>query len=149
VRPRRVSVSRVRTRGLGAFARMPGTATGAIAARALTYWVRDPRYAAAVVMVPLLPVLAWFVGGDRGGGVMLAVGPVTAYLLGWALSADVAYDSTAFWTHVAAPVRGLQDRRGRVLAALVVGIPVSLALTLVSIVITGRWAAAVPVAGLS
>lgn len=148
-RPRRVSTSRVRTRGTGAFALLPATPTGAIAARALTYWVRDPRYAAAVVIVPLLPVLAWFAGGDRGGGLMLAVGPVTAYLLGWAISADIAYDSTAFWTHVAAPVRGLDDRAGRVVAAVVVGVPTTLVMTVASLALAGRWDTALPVVALA
>ena len=75
---------------------------------------RDIRITGSVLVVPLLPVLFAFLGND---GLLLAAGPVAAYLMGWAISTDVAYDHTAFWTHLAAPVRGVQDRLGRVVAA--------------------------------
>lgn len=139
--------SSARTAGLGPFGWLPGTPTGAVAARALTYWVRDPRYSAGVVVVPLMPFVLWFATG--GSDVMLLVGPLTAYLIGWVISADLAYDHTAFWLHVASPLRGRQDRAGRVLASLVVGLPTSLVLALVSLALTGRWDAAVPVIGVT
>jgi ABC-2 type transport system permease protein len=139
--------TRTRARGLGLFGRLPATPTGAIAARCLTYWTRDSRYAISVAIVPLMPVMLWF--GFRSGAAMLALGPVIAYMMGWTISADVAYDSTAFWMHVAAPVRGRVDRTGRVLAAGVLGLPVVVVMTLLSLVITGRWDAAAPVLGWS
>ena len=39
-----------------------------------------------------------------GGSALLFLGPTAAFLLGWGISADVAYDGSAFWTHLAAPV---------------------------------------------
>lgn len=144
-------VARNRPSGLGAFGRLPvgGTgAAGAVAARSLTYWVRDPRYAAAVVLVPLLPFLMWFIGGLHGGW-MLAVGPVAGFLMAWTVSADVSYDGTAFWTHLAAPVRGRDDRMGRVVAALIIGVPTTLTMAVISLAVSGRWQAALPVLALS
>lgn len=147
VRPPGAGHSVVRSVGLGLLGRLPATPTGAVAARCLTYWIRDPRYAAAVAVVPLMPVLIWFMSG--GGSGMLAVGPVVAFLMGWSISADVAYDSSAFWTHVAAPVSGRVDRAGRAWAGAVLGVPATVVLTLVSLAIAGRWDVTVPVLAMS
>ena len=50
--------SRKSYRGLGWFDRHARTAaTGAVAARSLTYWFRDARYWVSLVMVPIVPVL--------------------------------------------------------------------------------------------
>ncbi len=129
--------------GLGFFARVPATPTGAVLARCLTYWLRDSRYAAAAAVVPLQVILLWFLSG--GNAALLAAGPVVAFVMGWLVSSDVAYDHTAFWTHVAAPIGGRVDRAGRALAGLVVGTPVVLATAALSLVVTGRWDAALPV----
>ncbi|QGQ20088.1 hypothetical protein GC089_13815 [Cellulomonas sp. JZ18] len=123
----------VKARGLGWFARFPATPAGAIAARAATYWVRDPRYAMAVAIVPVVPLVMVVSGA---GDVVLAAGPLTGMLVGWSVSADVAYDGTAFWTHVAAPVRGAVDRRGRVVVAGVLGVLATVVVT----VGTAAWA---------
>lgn len=136
-----------RSEGLGFFARFPATPTGAVAARSLTYWLRDPRYAAAVAVVPVMVLLLWFVG--RGGGLLLGAGVVVAFVMGWSLSADISYDDTAFWTHVAAPVDGRVDRAGRALAGMVVGGAVVLATDLLVLGVSGRWDATVPVLGMS
>lgn len=120
-------------RGLGWFGRLPATPLGAVTARCLTYWARDPRYALAVAVVPVLAIVLYFVGG--GGGVVLLIGPIAAYLMGWGISADVAYDGSAFWTHVAAPLRGAADRLGRVIAAAVIAVPAVAVLTVGSAVV--------------
>jgi len=134
-----------RSAGLGFFGRLPATPTGAVAARCLTYWFRDARYAAAVAVVPVLVLLLWFLG--RGSDSLLVAGPLVAFVMGWSLSADVSYDHTAFWTHVAAPVDGRVDRTGRAVAGLVVGSAAVLVVTVISLAVTGRWDAAVPVLG--
>lgn len=136
-----------RSAGLGFFGRMPATPTGAVAARCLTYWVRDSRYAAAVAVVPVLVLLLWFLG--RGGDALLGAGVLVAFVMGWSLSADVAYDDTAFWTHVAAPVDGRVDRAGRAIAGLLVGGVVVLATDVLVLGVSGRWDATLPVLGMS
>jgi ABC-2 type transport system permease protein len=139
--------TRSRTHGLGFFGWLPPTPTGAVAARCLTYWTRDSRYAISVAIVPLMPVMLWFT--FHGGAAMLALGPVVAYMMAWIISADIAYDSTAFWMHVGAPIRGRTDRTGRVWATGMLGLPVVLVMTVLSLALTGRWDATVPVLGLA
>ncbi|QGN57032.1 hypothetical protein [Nostocoides sp. HKS02] len=101
-------------RGLGLFARLPGTPMGAIAARAGTYWMRDPRFNFPAVMTILLPTGLLVPGLVSGSQLALLAMPVSsAYLIGWGQHNDVGYDSTAFWMHVAAGVDGVSDRLGR------------------------------------
>ncbi len=123
------SGEQARARGLGWFGRFPATPTGAVAARAATYWVRDPRYAMAAAIVPVLPLLLAISAPD--GALVLVAGPAAALTLGWTISADVAYDGTAFWTHVASPLRGAADRWGRVVVAG------SLGLLVVAVMVVG------------
>jgi ABC-2 type transport system permease protein len=136
-----------RSAGLGFFDRLPATPVGAVAARCLTSWVRDSRYAAAVAVVPLQIILLWFL--DGGNQILLAAAPVVAFVMGWVVSSDVAYDGTAFWTHVAAPVDGRVDRWGRAVAGLVVGGIVVVATLLISLAITGLWDRLLPMAAMS
>ncbi|CEA08544.1 hypothetical protein BN1051_01898 [Arthrobacter saudimassiliensis] len=115
-----------RTAGrLGFFDRFPATPAGAVAARALTYWFRDPRYGASLLMVPLLAVVLVAAGGNSGPGMLLVLGPLVGFLLGISLAADVAFDNTAFALHLAAGVRGRDDRAGRVLAAATFSVPLT------------------------
>lgn len=102
--------------GLGLFARLPGTPMGAIAARAGTYWLRDPRFNMPAVMTILLPAGLLIPGIGSGSKLALLAMPLaSAYLIGWGQHNDVGYDSTAFWMHVASGVDGVSDRLGRLL----------------------------------
>lgn len=132
-----------RSTGLGFFGRLPATPTGAVAARCLTYWVRDARYAGAVAVVPVMVLLLWFLG--RGGTSLLWASLLVAFVMGWSLSTDVSSDYTAFWTHVAAPVDGRADRAGRALAGLLVGGAAVLVTDVVVLAGSGRWGATLPV----
>jgi ABC-2 type transport system permease protein len=109
----------------GWFRRMPATPAGAIAARSFIYWVRDPRYRVVFGILPLLPILtmlAFFIGGVPvriGAFVPLAL---MVLVLAWStIHNDVAYDSTAVWSHVVAQTRGLHDRLGRIWPVLFFG----------------------------
>lgn len=112
-------------RGLGWFDRLPQNATGAVAARSLTYWFRDARYWVSIVMVPLAPVIVLVAFGIVGVPMQL-LGlipvPLMCLFLGWTLHNDTAYDSTAIWLHVASGVRGTADRFGRLVPVLVLGV---------------------------
>lgn len=119
--------TKTREHGLGLFGRLPGTPLGAVVARCLTYWARDPRYAMAVLLVPVVPVVFALV--DPSGRMVLAAAPLSGFLMGWAISADVAYDGTAYWMHVAAPLRGTTDRWGRAIAAGALAVVVVLLLS--------------------
>ncbi|WP_166846147.1 hypothetical protein [Isoptericola sp. BMS4] len=138
-------------RGLGWFSRLPATPTGAVAARCATYWVRDPRYAASIAIVPLLPVVLGVVGvtGEVGGGLLLLAAPLVAWVLGFGISNDVGYDNTAFALHVATGVPGRADRWGRALPVLVAGLPLVAAFALVGCGVADRWDALPAMLGVS
>jgi ABC-2 type transport system permease protein len=135
----RGSTSRSRARGLGLFDRVPAGPTWAIAARCLVYWRRDPRYAGSLVVIPVLPLILGFAASEGSRGLMLVAAPVAAMLLGWSISADIAYDSTAFALHVSSAVTGSADRAGRALAAGILAAPVVVVLAVGSVWWTGRW----------
>jgi len=136
LRPTRRLAAPRRTRVPGLFAHFPASPAGAVAARSLTYWFRDPRYFAVFAVLPFVPVLmllVFSVGGVPFPIAVLVPLPVMVLLLAWStLHNDVAYDSTAIWQHVAASTRGSHDRRGRAvpvllwgLVLLVIGIPLT------------------------
>ncbi|MFD4420879.1 hypothetical protein ACFWN7_05170 [Agromyces sp. NPDC058484] len=112
-------------RGLGWFDRMPHTASGAVAARSITYWFRDARYWVSILMVPVVPVLVLVPLGVAGiplAYTALIPVPLMCLLLGWSLHNDTAYDSTAIWLHVVSGVPGRSDRAGRLVPVLVAGV---------------------------
>ena len=118
------------------------TARTAIAARCQHYWFTDPRYLAGLVVIPLLFVLLWFMSSTMGGGalgLLLLMGPITAWSLGYSLSADIGYDHTAFHQHVLAGVRGVDDRWGRVLGLFGWGVPLVVAVTAATVAANAEW----------
>lgn len=149
---------------------VPGAAAG-VAARCLRYWRTDPRYMSVALGVVLMPVIfsgvavAGVVTGSvaiygpdgqattvslapgQGPAVLLGVPLGIALLGGWGLHDDLAFDSTALWTHITAGVRGRDDRLGRVLAAALWQLPLIMGLTVLAGAWTGLWAAAPAVLG--
>ncbi|MFC8800467.1 hypothetical protein ACFT2C_22270 [Promicromonospora sp. NPDC057138] len=139
-----------RAKGLGAFGRVPFSPTWAVAARAATYWLRDPRYSGSIAVVPLLPVIMYFTAQSTGSfAMLLATGPFVAWLLGFSISNDIGYDNTAFALHVAAGVDGRADRWGRAIPLLVVGPLVSAATVVVSVWVSDSWHLTLPLLGLA
>ena len=112
--------------GLGWFGRTPTTPTGAVAARSLTYWARDPRYYAQLVIVPVVPIVTVivfvFVGVPAEYTALLPV-PIMCVFLGWVVHNDVAFDHTAIWLHVAVGRLGVADRIGRMIPVVLIAIP--------------------------
>ncbi|GLB66797.1 transporter [Arthrobacter mangrovi] len=125
---------------LGWFSRFPATPTGAVAARALTYWFKDPRYGASLISIPLIPVVMAFAFAPAGDfGFMLWLGPIMAFLLSFAISADISYDNTAFALHVTSGVSGRADRAGRVIACAAFALPVTLVFAVAPFFFLGSW----------
>lgn len=113
--------------GLGWFAALPANPVGAVAARTFVYWARDARYRASLSVLPVVPALAMvplIVAGAPASAVALTPVLVFALLLGWLPHNDVAYDHSAFWLHVSSAAPGWADRLGRVIPAIVLGVPV-------------------------
>lgn len=131
---------------IGWFGRMPATPLGATWARSLTAWTRDPRYLRSLLMVPLFPVLFAFVGG-----VDFVLFQSSAILVATALAisgyADVSYDSTAFATVMSTGIRGRDDRLGRLLAYVCIGVPLIVLVALATSLISGSWHALPAVLG--
>lgn len=126
--------------GLGWFGWLPATPFGAIAARSLTYWARDGRYRVGLAVIPIVPivmVLALIVGGVPPEVIAWIPVPVMCLFLGWTVHNDTAHDSTAFWAHVSANTRGSDDRWGRVIPALVIGVPLAVLGSLVTVALVG------------
>lgn len=138
--PARASQAKTARGGAGAFNLFPGTPAGAVAARSLTYWIRDPRYTQSLISVPLVPALVFFYGGLNGNLAALAwVGPIVAVLLSMSIYTDVSYDNTAFALHLQTGVSGRADRLGRVVALASFAVPLSLLLTVASVAISNSW----------
>ncbi len=125
--------------GMGLFGAWVTTPARAVMARCLTYWLRDVRYISNLTAVPILPVALFALSGGSTNVMMYILPPAVAFLLGWAISADIAYDSTAFWLHVSSGVSGVADRTGRVLAVSVLTVPVLVLLLLGGAWYTGHW----------
>ncbi|MBS1699406.1 MAG: hypothetical protein JST25_13510 [Actinobacteria bacterium] len=128
--------------GLGWFGVLPSTAFGAVAARSLVYWLRDRRYIMNVVIVPIAGVLT--VVPLLVAGVPLPVAAalpvaVMALFFGWLPHNDVAYDSTAFWIHVASGVRGVPDRLGRLIPVVLIALPTLAVAISATLAVIGRW----------
>lgn len=115
---------------IGLLGRVGFTPTAAVAVRSLHSWLSDPRYWATLMVIPIVPglmLLSSLIGGVPMKFVALVPVPVVVLIVAWAtLHNDVAYDSTALWTHIVADVRGRADRIGRAVPALVFGAVVTL-----------------------
>ncbi|WP_292834453.1 hypothetical protein [Microbacterium sp.] len=129
--------------GLGWFAITSGTPSGAVAARSLIYWLRDPRYLVNLVIVPIAAVVTVMplvlVGVPVEIAALVPV-PLMALFFGWLPHNDLAYDSTALWMHLAAAVRGSSDRAGRLAPIVVVALPVLAVSMPIAIMLHGQWA---------
>jgi ABC-2 type transport system permease protein len=113
--------------GLGLFRVLPPSPSAVIAERSFTYWIRDARYHASLLVIPVIPFLAMtpFLVIEVPTNILaLFPVPIMALFLGWSVHNDTAYDNTAIWLHIASGVRGQDDRLGRVVPPLVVGVPI-------------------------
>lgn len=128
--------------GLGWFERFAARPAQVIAARQLTYWARDPRYRVALFAIPIAPVVmlvAFAVAGADLRPLSLVPLPVILFLLGWSQHNDVSMDSTAIWEHVASGIRGRADRAGRLAPVLMIGLPLALIGSSITVTILGEW----------
>jgi ABC-2 type transport system permease protein len=138
--------------GLGWFSVFPATRTGAVAARSVTYWLRDSRYGTSLIVIPFIPlfmVIALVIGAGPVPLIALLPLPVMCLFLSWSIHNDVAFDNTAIWLHMSASTPGRADRVGRLLPALVVGVVVIAAGSVISALVYGDWAVLPTLVGVS
>ena len=136
-----------RVRSGGVLDRMlPATPAGAIAARTLRYYRRDPRQLVNIVMLLLLPAL--FIGlvvlnslGEEtiafGPGIVL-IPAINALLAGSIVQMAIAYDNDAIALHMLTGVSGTADRIGRLLGFGVIAAPVTIVLCVATCLLAGR-----------
>lgn len=139
-------------RSMGWFDRFPARPAAVIGARSITYWARDPRYRVALAAAPIgaaLTVLALWVAGVDPHHLALVPLPIIALLLGWSLHNDIATDSTAIWMHVASGTRGRHDRTGRLTPVMLVGLPLLLIGSSLTVTVMGDWRVLPAVVGLN
>ncbi|KAA9106410.1 hypothetical protein [Microbacterium rhizomatis] len=149
-RPRQQSAAKVRPGRIGWFGRVPATPAGAVFARSLTYWIRDPRYLRQLIGVPLVPVLLWFYlrNGDVAAGLAFSA-PLIALVVGIILYSDISYDGTAFASELATGAPGRADRSGRILAAAVIAVPLVVIAAVLPFAFSGQWAQFPGILGMS
>jgi ABC-2 type transport system permease protein len=129
-----------REAGLGSLGWLPGTPTGAVAARSITSWRRDPRYVSSGALMILLPLgllLPALTGTTRIW--TLAMAPAAGFMLGWSTHNDIAYDGTAFWGHLATGVSGRADRIGRLAPTAMAASVLLPGYATLGCALTGRW----------
>lgn len=136
--PPRSASGSTKSAGLGPFAWYPATPTGAVAARTTVYWLKDPRYGGSLITLPVLVVIAVFLSITGSDWFLSALGPVIAATLAITLCAEVAYDGTAFASHLSTGLSGAADRAGRVITLAIISVPLVLAATIVPLVVLGR-----------
>ncbi|RUQ98991.1 transporter [Labedella endophytica] len=136
--PPRSAAGGGRRKGLGPFSWYPATPTGAVAARTTVYWLRDPRYGGSLVTLPVLVVIAVFVSITGSDWFLAALGPVFAATFAITLCAEVAYDGTAFASHLSTGVSGAADRAGRVITLAIIAVPLVLVSTIVPLLVLDR-----------
>lgn len=136
-----------RVRSGGLLDRMlPASPAGAIAARTLRYFRRDPRQVVNIVMLLLLPAI--FIGIALMNGLQeesIGFGPaitlipaINALLAGTIVQMAIAYDNDAVAMHILTGVGGGADRAGRLLGFGLIAIPVTVALCVATCLLAGR-----------
>ena len=127
---------------------MPATPVGAIGARTLRYFRRDPRQLVNVVMMLFLPAIlvgVVFMNGLQAEGASVDFAPavtfipaINALLTGTIMQMALAYDNDALALHILTGVSGSADRFGRLLGFAVIALPLTLVLCVASCVLAGR-----------
>ena len=100
------------TRGIGSFARVPDSPSGAVSARLVMYMLRDPRQLLTLLMPPLF-VLIYALQSGRSPGIVWAALYVGALFLTMNASNGLAYDGRGLTMQAITGASGLQDRIGR------------------------------------
>ena len=96
-----------------------------IAARSLTYWLRDTRYGTSLVIIPIIPifmVISLYIAGIPLNVLALVPLPIICLFLSWFVHNDVSFDNTALWLHLSTSTSGISDRLGRDIPPFLLGV---------------------------
>ena len=162
----RASAAEVAAGDLGLFARFPATPRGAVAARTLHSLLKDNRLqmlTVTTVMMYLLlavgfPLFMSATGGSIHGEIGFGPNPEQAtqvvnsgvmqlfgfwiyfctVFTGYYICCLVSYDNTAFSLHVLSPLRGIDDRIGRLWGYSILVVPIVVLMVLVASAVNGH-----------
>ncbi|MCL2783561.1 MAG: hypothetical protein FWD80_06285 [Propionibacteriaceae bacterium] len=129
---------------------LPNSVAGAIAKRSLRYWRRDPRRlvgAIAIVLMPLIMAVAMYASSRSVPPdqmhIMKSVVAFAPALLGWMAATsvgwDISYDGSALATQIVTGASGRDDRWGRMLAWLVIFVPIQVVYIIGFMLVASRW----------
>ncbi|MFL6045127.1 MAG: hypothetical protein ACJ72M_08420 [Propionibacteriaceae bacterium] len=130
----------------------PATPAGGVAARALRYWRRDPRYVAGIagfLIGPIVLIVTQVINPEGTAAVAAFAPSLLGLLVGFSLAQDLSYDGTALWLHISTGISGAEDRAGRVMSTITVYLPLTVILLAIAMITTGAWHLLVPAVGLT
>jgi ABC-2 type transport system permease protein len=109
---------------------LPRSRVGAVAARELKQWWRDPRRKAQLfTALGMGTALSLFIGAPYGGGIgggAPYAGVAIAWFAGMSAVNAYGYESTAYWQHIAVGDADRADAAGRLLALALLILPAGL-----------------------
>jgi ABC-2 type transport system permease protein len=122
---------------------LPQTPVGAVAAKELRLWMRDPVRLTCLLIAVLVGAAACAIPRVTGGtNVMLPfAGLLTAIIAGACACNLYGNDGTGFWLTVMTPHAARSDVRGRQLAWLIVVAPYTIVITIAFTALSGQHAA--------
>ncbi|MFJ8447175.1 transporter [[Kitasatospora] papulosa] len=135
----------------GFFSLLPEGRTGTVMERSLRYVVRDPKTKAAWVTALAIGLIVPVLNAVQGGG-SVYFACFAAGMLGMQMYNQFGQDTSAFWM-VALSVSSTRDAflelRARALALLLITLPYTVLVTVVTAAVLGDWGALPGVMGLS
>ena len=162
----RASAAEVAAGDLGLFARFPATPRGAVAARTLHSLLKDNRLQMLTVTTAMMylllavgfPLFMSATGGSIQGKIGFGPNPEQAtqvvnsgvmqlfgfwiyfctVFTGYYMCYLVSYDNTAFSLHVLSPLRGIDDRIGRLWGYSILVAPIVMLMVLVASAVNGH-----------
>lgn len=135
----------------GLFSLLPEGRTGTVMERSLRYVVRDPKTKASWVTALAIGLIVPVLNAAQGSG-SIYFACFAAGMLGMQMYNQFGQDTSAFWM-VALSVSSARDAyaelRARALALLLITLPYTVLVTVVTAAVLGDWAALPGVMGLS
>jgi ABC-2 type transport system permease protein len=97
----------------------------------LRYWRLDPRYLAGIagfLIGPIVLIVIQMINPQGSAAVAVFAPSLLGLLVGFSVAQDLSYDGTALWLHISSGISGAEDRRGRVMSAVTVYLPLTVIL---------------------
>ncbi|MFI8105938.1 transporter [Streptomyces sp. NPDC086023] len=133
--------TRAKESGGGAWGLLPGGRTGAVMQRTLRYVMRDPKTKAAWVTALAIGLIVPVFNALQGTG-SIYFACFGAWMLGVQMYNQFGQDTSAFWMvaqTIATPRQAYEELRARALALLLVTLPFTTLVAVVTAALLGDW----------